>query len=128
MRSLEVWRTQKIVIALIVVDEAGKESADCELQFNRVRDSMIDARGARGFGRIISYDAANDSPYLRTVKARAGSRFRPNEELIHFSVCSEHATLNIIAPDFTFAVTDKGIIIGPDEYEDFGIIVDDRDQ
>lgn len=113
--SFGLQRTEKLVICLEKVDMKERLTWDSELQFNRVKVSMIDANAtvSKGFGNIISFHAHVDSLILRKYLEDIENKYLVGhvpEEFIHFSVISEHAKFEVIAADFSFSIVDRGTI------------------
>ena len=102
--SLVVQPRAKIVIEIIRAAVSEDGGNICELQFNRVRHSVLRARGSPWFGQITEHYAHfKTSDIIERLKTEQ-PRLYDAKGLIHFGLNFTGGSLDIIAADFQFSI------------------------
>lgn len=102
--SLVVRPGAKIVIEIVRAAVSEDVGYICELQFNRVRHSVLRAQGSPGLGEITEHYAHfKPSDIIERLKTEQPRLYDP-KGLIHFGLNFTGGSFDIIAADFQFSV------------------------
>ncbi len=103
---------EKLLLGISIISSDRKFIDDCELQFNRVFYSAINATAVPWFGIISECSAHKESKFMGDMISENKLVFVKLNEFYHFSIHTDKARIDVIAEEFTFSVLRRGEISG----------------
>ena len=111
LEDYDVWSlTMKPeVIMLEIADVTSHERFVniCELQFNRVVDSVIKTSGSPHLEKIIGHRAHDQSPFLTRSLQKEMAKFLDPKKVFHFEINFKMGGLDVAAEECKLSVTYK---------------------
>lgn len=108
--AMRLQRTERFVLGVIGYKRAVQCLITAEIHFLRLRSCRLLAVAHRDFGHVREWSASRETEHLREILTGNQDPWRLPEKYINFILHTDQSKFDIVAADFSFVITDKGLI------------------